>query len=1037
MQSVPANSAPAPESQFHQTVEAVQQKGDIFDRLTWLRRNSFIGGTALTGTCVASFDAFAGTTPISFTSGGLVLAGSLIASTAARPFAERSQRKKAAPLLESYAAIQSDFNGDSVEIYRTQTKAKTLHVLWEARPNITREDVPDALAQLDKEVQRTDIKTVTISSAAVAEFDIEKPTPIDRFDWMKQIKRKTPVEDVYNEEDAVLKFTAAEFSNFVSALHEHEQRPLDIYMNLLKQHAKRHPSLAYYGNGMAKSASDRQRLARSLAARLNAKLQDIDVQPVHDDYGQYRGKEKVNKIGRIGIPKGGKPRIEWSLSTGRPLGETESLLAFFGLDETKLADLPEAAKTMRRDQLITACELGAYLSLADALHKKPKLTTAIQRGDQGVQANQANGEHVRGMQVRTVDRLAIRRKARPIDAQELTGVSLQPLGRRRLGRTALAIVAAGTAGFGLYNGAYTYYDNYFEKHISGLYDKMSAAKYGSSDYKHYEAMIAAAGKSDPLYTAIDAVSNVQGEVRAAIDEQFTELAEYRDLVPSELEEIAEDQYEDRNISLVGDVPNGKNKPRWFMQSYGGMSSEGYWSESSYHNVDFDSGIMWYGHEAQMDHWDTNSRETGKRVAAALPLLPMPDNVDRTQPHVKIERLLSSDVGDALDDKNVRAAARAGYGFLGDYTAINVPVLKDTHIVAGSYKGKAIKVYRQKDNQQVILVPKQRGRSGESGKMEYWLAPHARDSIRAMEPIDDLGTYDSDVMPALTAGWQQTLPQSLHKQGLARADMQAAFLRNTFQYALQPLKKSPSGNLAEYAQQVLISRVANCNTANTLLAVSNPTVLNPISGYHNTDTPAQKKANRRHLSSNEAHLWTADKDGSIHDATPGPATGKDAEHFKEDYASEFSDPAAQRALYLKLAGGLLLLGVAGRTGYRSRHRAQAAAIHIARAQAAKTIAAASDQQMLQASEIINHIGYAPGRLDHTALTRIRERVSTPQAYTLESRDGLQQLTFASRSNEQGRKLKKVARRKTDTGNPAVRQATKDALRLARAARLMRK
>src|SRR5262249_23428770 len=139
------------------------------------------------------------------------------------------------------------------------------------------------------------------------------------------------------------------------------------------------------------------------------------------------------------------------------------------------------------------------------------------------------------------------------------------------------------------------------------------------------------------------------------------------------------------------------------------------------------------------------------------------------------------------------------------------------------------------------------------KLEYWLAKDPDFQLKARAPI----TEEGKPLPSnrFDQIWTEHLGQPPAADPDERLAQEQAYIK-AFKYRAQPLvDEQVIRNDLSYADAVLDAQKANCNVANTLLTISNPTKLNYVIGFGNSNTKEQEASGTTYLSANEAHAWT--------------------------------------------------------------------------------------------------------------------------------------------------------------------------------------
>jgi hypothetical protein len=337
-------------------------------------------------------------------------------------------------------------------------------------------------------------------------------------------------------------------------------------------------------------------------------------------------------------------------------------------------------------------------------------------------------------------------------------------------------------------------------------------------------------------------------------------------------------------------------------------------------------------------------------------LPLPDSLDKQRPHLRVRQLVKPD------------SSGSKYMFL------PVPVLKGTEVEAAAVDNRQlVSAAKLKDGSSVLLLPATK----QPAELEYWLKPAKSQKIHAVAPIVSTRTGRPLTTAEISWEWDSYIPDVYYMPAGRRLRAEKRYILDKFDYSLRPLPNSDAlKSELSYARHVLGYKMANCNTANTLLAISNPRQLNYVGGFYNSNTPEQVEGNKMHLSSSEAHAWTVDKKGRRRDATPVKGVSSaDAAYFKENYAEAFSNPAetrseqVQRLIYgagLLTLSGLLVL---------NRRRLGGAAVSARHGYAGLRISTVRPRQRQLAYAVINQAIYDDRPIDKSRFTQSLQRANS--------------------------------------------------------------
>lgn len=912
-----------------------------------------------------------------------IIGTGIILNKASRHAMRKHSVKKVEGITESYKNISQDFNGDSLEIFRQPLGKKQYktHLIWEPSDPQNTETTISQLTRIKEEVEDTELSTILAPFSAINNIcqakGLEPPKPTNKNEWLSKnrFNRSGVINDVAKANDQLCSFTQQELEKFVESLHKDKVNPLDIYMQLLSTLRANHPSLKYYGQATSKSSKLRSVLAKSLASQISSRLGDTDVMSVQSKDGSHKVKQKIHKTGRIPTRNHKSPRISWNLNTGLPLGETQSLLDFVGIKEKDLANLPKIIDKMHPSKAIVACEIGAYMTLQESLKQAPnQRITGLSVSKQIRKSEQADGaEAVRGMQVRIADRVYSRKP--PKDSTETKGISIGRYADHRRCIAWLAIGSSFLGGIATAGLAEKYTSSYYDKNVDKIEKRIQAIP--SDQELDFDKIYA---DFPILFQAADELEKTRYKINEIPEKLASNLANLNKFTPEEIKELSKKQLEERSDTRIGDVKPGENRPVWFIESAGGMNSEGYWAQASTNLLNpggpSPSGttdISWRNYTLYQQITDENGKyaEVHSKIhetiksASRLPTLSQA-NLPTKYLHVQrdISTVIGADGGSWSTDSNFEA--------LEDMTFFDVPVLEDTQISAAQLNGSIpMKVLTLKNGKQVLLGHER----FKEGKIEYWLTP--KPNSNTIKSIGTISTRDMGIpLKPEKEAWQTELPESLKLKGTERVVAQSTYITSNFRYSLQPFGKSGPKDIIDYSLKVMKSKKANCNTANSLLLLSNTGELNGVSGFNNSNSDEQIKANKMHLSSAESHFWTVDKNGKKHDATPGGASEEDAKFFEENFAESYAKPGETRQKVLIGIGGLLGIAAVGGAGWSSRRRVKKSIKKSLKKHADKKLIDYDDNAKKVAYEIVNHSLFAGRPLTNEEVARINKQSTYP-------------------------------------------------------------
>jgi hypothetical protein len=324
---------------------------------------------------------------------------------------------------------------------------------------------------------------------------------------------------------------------------------------------------------------------------------------------------------------------------------------------------------------------------------------------------------------------------------------------------------------------------------------------------------------------------------------------------------------------VGNVGSADqpNHPEWAIQSFGGMDSRGYWTEGVLSELTADK-IAWLKPNSNFS--------LGPDDDLHLPFLPKAPSIVFSGSGLVVERTI-----------NVDASDPQAYQRITEHNSwVPVPILKGTKLASASIDGNGgVRMRAMEDGTQTLVVPAQ---DKKTVTIRYVLVPDTNDEVSDPHAIYDITRRSLPNTPSM-----RNLEREAHRSWTEHTDVrvstgpindsdesiqkEAQYMGRNFDYRLSPLADDKVLNSSmDFPNAVLTARQANCNTANTLLAISNPRTVNLAEGYLNSD---QKPNGKAYLSAHDAHVWTVAHDGAIIDGTPGNnILPEEAAFFNEDY-----------------------------------------------------------------------------------------------------------------------------------------------------------
>ena len=321
---------------------------------------------------------------------------------------------------------------------------------------------------------------------------------------------------------------------------------------------------------------------------------------------------------------------------------------------------------------------------------------------------------------------------------------LLPHQLRRLGRTGLILAVAVAGGYFAEKEAASYAKHYYRKNIAPLIGK--EAKFHDINSVHgrriQNAIDAELGAraANPLYKTANKALNVGESLEKAEDNLTNKIIlpelGFKDKTSKRrqlYEKTSEEEFQEQQRSYVGNIGNQKNQPEWFIKSFGGMDSTGYWANNTSNLFERDplvhDYLSWYKREASNDDNYIRPVETRRqfktqrdhlnKMLSSLPRLPLPDKLDLTQPHLQVKRYIT--LNTAYHENHPSTDAFTDF-FIGkrSYTAVNIPVLEGTKPVAAKFLGELpLNVYKFKAGNYALVFQNAALPEG-AIDIEYWL-----------------------------------------------------------------------------------------------------------------------------------------------------------------------------------------------------------------------------------------------------------------------------------------------------------------------------
>ncbi len=902
--------------------ETTRAKGDMLDSMKWLKRLPIDGVALRVGSVVAGLSYGTFFLREGFEGHIALTAATLTAAEGAKQISKVRQRHKFGKQVEATQEMQHE-TGLPIEIFRTKRNK-----LLDMRMYVS--DDPVTTAQLAKELQLLEdaaeagkVDRVTLPLSRVVDFvDQETLEGAQRQSrWLKTIKgsqqiadRKTQAvesflsDDEHGEADSyddqfLLTLSPTELHDLREQVQvASHNEPLDTIMRLLSRVQPNHPALKDYELLQTHPNATRDHLKRTLTMAIERRLDDVFAErreyPAQTTILNADGTSETADIkiplkakgylsGTPMVGRDGQALVAWRSVNSSLLLHSTGLLDDKKITEAQLIELLKAADHLPKEQVAELCELGAWLSLEGLLKTDFEQDMVAQVGwHNNLEAESAG---MPGLQERTAHLLYGRRSQR-----RAADILLTPERRGTRAVRTLGIVGL-VGGLSMYTGSTL---------MQMLVDASDEANHNLQksgiEFPTEPQIEARFGRDSPWLAAWSDLVDKENEYWYEPIGKFSrQLGINPYQIPVDGLSVSTNAngnmspiFGDQKESNVGNVPTGgENMPAWWITSLNGQTSEGYWAQSGFDYLNSDDLV-----------WLDNSTELKDNVQVFN--LRQPDELDMTKPMLKVTA--PNVTWNVTVDSEQLLKSPPKENEQGYYSLVSTPVLSGMRIVAAEVSDKhaVIKLLVDANGQQQLAI-----KSDERLEdLSFWLvkdktAPliHQTKPFFAEDPIDP---------KELDKSWKTYLGRPLPKDPEKTLETEEQAIAHRFRYALTPINRvGAMQNALRFVDTVFANERANCNVANTLLAISNPKLIMPVAGYLNSNTDEQKQNNQFYLSSRESHLWTVDSAGEIHDATPGG--GNTGDFFKEDFDNQkpHEDVMQKRLMqtlsYLKYGAGLLI------------------------------------------------------------------------------------------------------------------------------------
>ena len=302
--------------------------------------------------------------------------------------------------------------------------------------------------------------------------------------------------------------------------------------------------------------------------------------------------------------------------------------------------------------------------------------------------------------------------------------------------------------------------------------------------------------------------------------------------------------ENSDSSSPSNSGDDSDEPVFGVQSHGGMGVGGYWPSSTSNQLVFkrdQHDNIYPTWEAEQDVLHTTTQ--------------FPKSLPESYKNGQWLRV----------DHELAEYETTDYGQTGKYFKLNIPVREGTKPVAATMDGEGVQLVEKKDHTYELVTTDQDVRH-----VSYWLAPDGDSKPTFQGPIK----LRDEKLPGKTADqWlknnKDLLAKTLQKQGelnpslrgQAAIDGAEAVISGTWKYDVNPLDDEKYHSMQGYKDFVDMTteaKTADCEVANTLVAVSKYDKSNIVNGFYNVDAGNA-------LSEKEGHEWRTDGDATPHSA----------------------------------------------------------------------------------------------------------------------------------------------------------------------------
>lgn len=905
----------------HRTVKDIRKHGDTLDQMRRIKRLRSWGPVAATSAGLMAtynvYNVFPHPSLTDIPAEIALVLGTATLGSAVRPVARSIERHRTAKKLAANESL-SAVAGTQVEVYRERKlgRKKDISLRWYGtaesdQPHVIR----GQLSRLAAVGEEAGVTKLVLPYPLVEHYIKEKEAveimPQDA--WVAASKKRK-ITDTSHGEDEVVVLSPQELHEVIENIAVVENsEPLHSVMQVLKRVAPRHRANGLYEHYVTNPQQVRERLKRMLKRQIESTAHDTVI--VNETVGPFTKKVTHPRTAQVRKdPLRREPEVflrdmvEWGN------------VAHTKLLRHKNITVPRLKYVLTHPELFPTAhvreyaEIGAWMILEGydlGLGKGEGLV--VQRSDK-VGQKDVGSDNL--LQQRIVDqelgeKIPGKRRRRKVKRKERDfNLSKASLGKRAL-RSAGVVGLGASLGLGLGLGVDQSQADYYQRQIEIIDQKEKDDPLADYETRAKEAQAQTAQEKPIGKLVDDVVNHTVFPFHAFTLDTATELGKMTGVIytAKDLEKYVSQETQPKDCSLcdaqVGNVTAGPNRPVWYLQPHNGMDTAGYWEKETYNTMDFE-GVAW---KSSLHYINEAIDESFTRPRT----LPHPDTLDKTKPLIQVKRAINFNQG--FNDKyetpyTVRTLQDGTQRYV-----VYTPILRGTHLVAasvGDSKGLGVAEIVLPDGTSVMSFS-----TVAQGlqQVEYWLAPGDTTPTKAVGPIRP----ESDITAEkATVIWEKKLGKIIPTDPQERLDFENDYISTNFDYRLSPLPKPKNGyayTRAEYFDIVFSLKQGNCNIVNTLLILSNPDLLNAVSGYLNKNNP---NSQYQYLSGNEAHLFAVDAGGRNYDATPGNVLPEEAAYFEENFQQQMlSDPAAERQQNFFWLAGFGVVALLGSAGYYKR------------------------------------------------------------------------------------------------------------------------